>query len=668
MRAIVGRRVGGVLLTVWAALQLGGSGCAAPEVREVEERPALQSSTRRVYKEVRGAVERWLNQQQTAVLDELRRATDFPADHQRPAVIEALIDPWAGTVALEDVGLRLLEQAQLPTADPVAVLNILTMVGGQTITPVPPPPAPAGDTLEQQVIGILHVLEQAKRERDRALAGLSQIDRRFLFVHAEVLAREFFPQVDRRDDSRQMAEAHERFARLATERVSQGALVAAAKVLLRLAEAGGLNALERTTRGLRAIPIQPPGITGDLLVYRATPFGAVIIGGPGANTYTLDSPVAVLMDIGGNDTYRGMLAATGDPEPGLSVLIDLSGDDTYEGAALGLATGRLGVGLLVDRQGNDEYRLAPGSGGAGLAGVGVLLDRAGRDRYVGSRFTQGVAVGGLGLLLDENGDDLYESAGFAIGFGGPGGVGTVLDVRGSDHYQCGGIHPSVYNASEAPEAPAGDARFQYDCFGLGTGSGLRVASTESDRRFSGLAGGVGLLVDGQGDDDYRGSNFSQGSGYFFGAGVLLDVAGDDVYDAARYGLAGGAHYAVGLLVDGGGQDRYASSGPVYSAGAAWDRSVMVLVDAGPEGDVYDLGRSTGLGIADYHGWAVFVDEGGDDRYIVPEGLGAAARESLSVFCDLAGNDDYANVPRRAGDRRENGRTGTESGGGLFLDR
>lgn len=138
---------------------------------------------------------------------------------------------------------------------------------------------------------------------------------------------------------------------------------------------------------------------------------------------------------------------------------------------------------------------------------------------MGNHLTQGAAIGGLGLLFDAEGNDRYTSHAFSIGFGGPLGVGAVIDITSDDYYQCGDKLPSTYNALDAPNSKPGDPLFQYDCFGLGTGAGQRILSKKPEWQAHGLAGGWGLLLDIEGQDQHESANFSQGHGYFFGAGV-----------------------------------------------------------------------------------------------------------------------------------------------------
>ncbi len=624
----------------------------------------------RLQGEVQGEIDRALAGQQAATLASLSEAAAKPARFKTPLVIQALTAPWTGLKALERQGLHLASLTDSSRNDLPELIEALEAGMGRAAEPAEIAPAPTEKEAEIQAAYIEALLQQASRLREQALRKLSRADRRFLFDHASLLAEQFSPQISGSDEqaSRQ-AEGMQRFCQLVGEQLDYASLIAAAQVLARLSDERWLSLVKESFQAHQPLPATPPGITGAVLLVRTTQAGLIVIGGPGPNTYELDQRVALVIDLGGDDRYQGLIASPATVEQGVSVVIDLAGQDTYRASPLGLATGRLGVGLLIDRSGDDNYELASGSGGAGFAGLGILDDAAGQDRYVGAWFTQGAALGGLGLLVDRAGQDQYTSAGYAIGFGGPLGVGTVIDLSGDDRYRCGEQTPSSYNLEEHPEAKPGDPLFQHDCFGMGTGSGQRVFSdTGAESSIGGLAGGLGILIDVAGNDGYRSSNFSQGTGYFFGVGLTLDLNGDDEHQAARYGLASGAHGGVGLLVDYGGEDRYDSTGPFYDGAAGWDRSVALFVDSGEGDDLYDLRRSDGLGLADRHSWSLFIDERGKDRYLVPNGMGTALNNSLSGFFDLAGEDEYVLVPQSGPSRRGNRRTLVDQAGALFQDR
>ncbi|HIC03981.1 MAG TPA: hypothetical protein EYO65_00395, partial [Nitrospirales bacterium] len=172
-----------------------------------------------------------------------------------------------------------------------------------------------------------------------------------------------------------------RFAKLVAEEIGFVHLVKATEVFTRLANPQWLSNL-KTAFDFHDEGIRPhPAMTGEIKSIRRTLFGLLVIGETGQNTYELRDDIAVVVDLGGDDIYRGAIAAPFGIEQGNRVVIDLTGNDQYHSTVLGLATGRLGVGFLFDGNGDDEYRLAPGSGGTGVAGVGLLLDRAGNDHY-----------------------------------------------------------------------------------------------------------------------------------------------------------------------------------------------------------------------------------------------------------------------------------------------
>ncbi len=581
--------------------------------------------------QVRGEVERSAGAQQTTALKALTEAATAPALFTQPLSLRTLTDPWRGFATLEQRLTRVAGAAASP--QPLGpLLAALEQLPERAPGSQAPPAPPTSTQAEDHVAYLEALLAEAARLRAQALSRLTDEERQFLFDQAARLAEGFVPQWSERDeDERRRAQADRRFFALAGEKLDQAFLLDAARLLASLDDEEWLGRVRVAFKDAPPLAHPIPGITGPVLLLKDTPSGWLIIGGPGPNTYDLHEPIALLLDVGGDDTYRGTIASPLDAAHGISLLLDLDGNDSYEGQPLGLATGRLGVGLLMDRKGDDRYRLAAGSGGVGLAGIGLLEDGEGADRYIGSRMTQGAAIGGLGLLVDLAGDDAHSSFGYAIGFGGPLGMGALIDVAGHDRYQCGDRFPSRYNDSENPSAKPGDAQFQYECFGMGAGVGQRLRPKLDRSTTADIAGGIGLVLDLAGNDRSRSANFSQGVGYVFGTGVKVDLRGDDEHVAARYGQGAAAHSGVGLFVDGAGTDHYGSTGPEYNGAAAWDRSVALFVDAGEGDDRYDFQRSTGLGIADHQSWSLFLDAGGTNRYAVRSGKGTAGDDSVSVF-------------------------------------
>lgn len=657
-----------ILLCLTGCTALPDASKAGPPLSYSRIGPSID----RLASAVRPEFERLAGAALTDWLASRERHESTPAHFKRRLVVNALKRPWEGLADLEQEGLVLAQLAGGGATTLPSLIDVLEAGMDRTSGFHNPVPFPTDSKLENLVAFMVDSIEQASRQRERALADLGETDRRFLFTHAQTMAEHFSPQI--LPVTHTMVEAPQadlRFAQLLEQRVDYGQLIGAAETLARLANEHWLRRLASVlTRPLPA-GRNPPGVTGAVMMIQETAYGLIIVGGPGPNTYDVDHHVALVIDLGGNDQYRGLIAASVNEDIGNSVVIDLEGNDSYEGSQLGLATGRLGVGLLIDFSGEDRYQVEMGSGGAGFGGLGILFDAGGNDTYSGNRLTLGAAIGGLGLLFDERGNDRYDIPGFGIGFGGPLGVGALIDLSGDDSYSCGGRYPSAYNAQDAPDGKPGDPLFQYDCFGLGAGSGQRILSKREEWKANSLAGGHGLLLDIAGHDRYDSANFSQGLGYFFGAGVKLDLAGNDDHQAARYGHGASAHFGVGFFLDWDGDDRYGSTGPFYNGGVAWDYGVSLLIDAGEGRDIYAFARSTGLGRADHNGWGLFIDEGGADQYETPSGFGESSEKGVAAFFDLDGADVYASghkVSAAPQPRPKNGTSFLYRRGGLFVDR
>jgi hypothetical protein len=168
--------------------------------------------------------------------------------------------------------------------------------------------------------------------------------------------------------------------------------------------------------------------------------------------------------------------------------------------------------------------------------------------------------------------------------------------------------------------------------------------------------GFGLLVDHAGRDVYHGHDECQGVG-LAGAGVVVDDAGDDLYTGARFcqavGLAGG----FGALVERSGDDRYVCTGRYDSEYgepglfSGWGQGVgfgFRHVASGGIGalhdlsgrDVYEAGNfSQGGGY--FYAWGILRDGAGDDRYVGSRyAQGFAAHQAVGTFLECGGADRY----------------------------
>lgn len=337
----------------------------------------------------------------------------------------------------------------------------------------------------------------------------------------------------------------------------------------------------------------------------ATANGQILVGSPADDTYALEelSHVSVLIDLGGNDSY---LEGTASIDRPVLIVIDLAGDDHYQGKNPGIQGSAIGgVSLLLDLAGDDRYEADDVAQASVLGGVGILIDFAGNDTYRGHRRVQGSAFCGLALLIDRAGHDEYHAAMLAQGVGAPLGFGLLEDLSGDDHYYAGGLYVDGYD-----DTPG------YEAWSQGVGAGPRGVAN----------GGVGVMLDGAGDDKYEFDYFSHGGGYWFAVGIARDFAGNDhrgptqlAFDGnqrdekifLRWGMGWQAHYGLGFVFDDAGDDIY--SGDIVGLGFSWDIGVAGLFDFAGN-DRYEI-EGVSQGQARQAGLGILYDVDGDDVYL-----------------------------------------------------
>jgi hypothetical protein len=251
-----------------------------------------------------------------------------------------------------------------------------------------------------------------------------------------------------------------------------------------------------------------------------------------------------------------------------SVLIDRGGDDTYDNNA---------GGNLLDLVYGPEGSAAPKNGRAvGCEHPSIAPPLPGLIAPPQDCFTDRQSV-----LIDHEGDDKY---------------GVFKKPRQVDH-----------NPLPEPLRRSVDG----DC----------TDDPLVRRIMTGGAGlqGNGLLLDGGGDDKYRGKTGALGTGHVGGVGILRDFGrGDDDYLAIRNSQGFALVSGLGLLHDEGGSDRYHTYMPR-----------PLDPDAGPQelgggGVVDDTNRCDriprmvqGVGFGGFgvpSGTGYLLDEGGRDVY------------------------------------------------------
>ncbi|MDR1486290.1 MAG: hypothetical protein LBT09_15915 [Planctomycetaceae bacterium] len=389
------------------------------------------------------------------------------------------------------------------------------------------------------------------------------------------------------------------------EKMDKSALHDAAESFIPLLNQSLLDLLDNLPEN--ALPTTLIG--GQTFQRLVTPAGDIVIGGRGSNAYDLDSPdfrdVVCVIDLGGDDSYRDGTCGLHRP---VLLIIDLHGSDTYTATRPGVQGGSiLGVSVLIDVEGDDRYNAVDIAQGSSIGGVGMLFDFAGNDTYKGLRRVQAHALSGIGIIIDREGKDDYHAAMWAQGFGAPAGMGVLEDTSGDDHYYCGGLYVDSY-----PEHPG------YDGWGQGIGAGIRQVAN----------GGIGVLLEGAGNDVYEVDYFGHGGGYWLGAGFARDFGGNDIrhgttltaYNGTnrrenkwtRFANGFGCHYSVGYCIDDEGDDVY--GGTIMGTGMAWDLSMGYLCD--------------------FDGSNKFTATGG-----MTQGVGAEG--SIGILFSYGGNDSFS---------------------------
>jgi hypothetical protein len=373
-----------------------------------------------------------------------------------------------------------------------------------------------------------------------------------------------------------------------------------------------------------------------------TPMGHILIHPNKDTTHTFRN-VLFSLDLGGNDHYMNSAGGNDSWWNPVSICIDLSGNDLYsmeDPSVYSQGAGVFGFGALIDLQGDDTYQSTQYSQGFGCFGVGILWDQKGHDQYSCDYLAQGAGVFGIGILHDSSGNDVYHAYSFGQGFGYVKGFGLLVDDSGDDLY----IANDEDVAGTNPQSSDHNTSF---CQGAGFGRRADLSEGNS------MSGGMGLLIDIEGNDTYTCGVFGQGTGYWAGTGVLYDGTGNDSYKGVWYVQGGAAHFGIAMLMDDEGDDTYDALLNM-AQGAGHDVSLGYLIDR--QGNDTYTSPNLALGGGNANGLGFFVDAQGDDVYQLRRNnatnLGKASCElfpktswrwgklTLGLFIDRSGEDIY----------------------------
>lgn len=251
------------------------------------------------------------------------------------------------------------------------------------------------------------------------------------------------------------------------------------------------------------------------------------------------------------------------------------------------------------------------------------------------------------LLIDVSGNDRY-LPGSAFGRGSRPFV-AVIDLRGKDVYlssrELAGCGAGIGGIGVIVDL-SGDDEYLADSLGAGFamfGAGVIHDKRGNDRYVGdelcqavGLCG-VGMILDEKGDDRYELFYRGQGFGMPRGAGLLVDLEGDDTYLARDDELKNPSPQTAehnASMAQGVGCGVRDDENKVYIAGG-----LGLLVDHA--GDDLYKGAVFAQAIGYWYGVGMLFDLSGNDRYeAVYYGQSASAHFALSYLHDREGNDDY----------------------------
>lgn len=357
-----------------------------------------------------------------------------------------------------------------------------------------------------------------------------------------------------------------------------------------------------------------------ILYEEMTPFGKVIVGSADPNVYVEDA--ALILDLGGDDVYLNNAGGTR-TGMNISLVIDWAGNDIYlSDSNFSHGAGLLGGGFLIDLEGKDTFSSKDGSQGAGFFGLGVLYHGDGNGSLNARSFSQGVGQMGIGYLWNGSGDAIYSSSEYGQGLGLFRGAGILIDRAGNDNYRLGGLESDFRDPERSTVS-----------MGQGFGKGIR-----SGKDRLGVSGGIGMLIDQEGNDTYIADYFAQGAAYYYGIGILNDLAGNDRYISGRYAQGSGIHSSAGILLDRAGDDFYYASYGV-AQGMGHDYGVGYLED-GQGNDRY-FGGTLIQAAATHGGLGLLLDVKGIDSYTCSNNCQAFAQDEscLGVLIDTEPDKD-----------------------------
>ena len=129
----------------------------------------------------------------------------------------------------------------------------------------------------------------------------------------------------------------------------------------------------------------------------------------------------------------------------------------------------------------------------------MLFHGEGSGVFRSKSFSQGTGQFGIGVLWSRDKDTVYDCGRYGQALGLFRGAGILIDEQGNDLYMLGGVEPDFRDPLRSTVS-----------MGQGFGKGIRP-----EKKVMGVSGGIGMLIDKNGNDTYIADYFA--APHYYGA-------------------------------------------------------------------------------------------------------------------------------------------------------